>query len=229
MIPFGILPGHWGLKGKTREIAKAEYELSGYDLEVRLCQLNHEDQNEYKLHKAAIDHKYNKISDYEYALAAAIVNATNDHDREKAIAEVDLSYGKIGQKQYDCFMLDYVPEEERPSKELEMKLKYGDITKDEYDKSIATIKGEPWSSIKIVPDKDDPRSGTFNVDYNDAFIDQLASFGFVAPNIDDVLDMYITDFCKGMSMSSVKATMDFMEEIKKQYVNAHKVTDDEDE
>ena len=37
VIPFGWLPGHWGLKGKTKERARAEYELEGYDLEIALA------------------------------------------------------------------------------------------------------------------------------------------------------------------------------------------------
>jgi len=40
LLPFWFLPGFWGLKGKTRDRAKAEYELTGFDLEKKLIELN---------------------------------------------------------------------------------------------------------------------------------------------------------------------------------------------
>ena len=62
-IPFGILPGHWGLKGRSRAIAKIEYEaLDDYDREMKLAEFFNEDEKsilEIKL-------KYNKISKDEY-------------------------------------------------------------------------------------------------------------------------------------------------------------------
>ena len=45
-LPFGTLPGHWGLKGKTREIAKAEYELEGYALELQLLLIKKDELSE---------------------------------------------------------------------------------------------------------------------------------------------------------------------------------------
>ena len=47
-LPFGTLPGHWGLKGKTREIAKAEYELEGYELKKRLLEIKADEITEKK-------------------------------------------------------------------------------------------------------------------------------------------------------------------------------------
>ena len=42
-VPFTLLPASWGLKGKTREIAQAEYERTGYDLEVKILEIKQED------------------------------------------------------------------------------------------------------------------------------------------------------------------------------------------
>lgn len=75
MIPFGWLPGHWGLKGKTREIAKAEYELEGDELELRLAEINYgTDSKEYSLLKLGIDHKSGEVSDNEYEKGVATAN-----------------------------------------------------------------------------------------------------------------------------------------------------------
>ena len=44
-LKFGMMPGHWGLKGKTREIAKAEYELEGFELEERLLEIKQDEMS----------------------------------------------------------------------------------------------------------------------------------------------------------------------------------------
>lgn len=67
IIPFGWLPGHWGLKGKTKERARAEYELEGYDLEIALAVIENDDQNDYEKAKLEIDFSYGVIDEQEYA------------------------------------------------------------------------------------------------------------------------------------------------------------------
>ena len=42
-IPFNWMPGSFGLKGRTRDIAQAEYELTGYELERRLLDIKKDD------------------------------------------------------------------------------------------------------------------------------------------------------------------------------------------
>ena len=39
-VPFGMMPASWGLKGKTRAIAEAEYYYEGNELEEILATLN---------------------------------------------------------------------------------------------------------------------------------------------------------------------------------------------
>lgn len=41
-IPFSWMPGSWGLRGKTRAIAEAEYYYQGEDLEKRLDEIEDE-------------------------------------------------------------------------------------------------------------------------------------------------------------------------------------------
>ena len=39
-LPFNLMPGHWGLKGYSRELAKIDYEFDGYDNEIRVLSLD---------------------------------------------------------------------------------------------------------------------------------------------------------------------------------------------
>lgn len=67
-IPFGLWPANWGLEGKRRELAEAEYYMEGQGLAYRKLELAHDDHEapEYLLAKARLDHKYEKISDSEF-------------------------------------------------------------------------------------------------------------------------------------------------------------------
>lgn len=66
-IPFEWWPGSWGLAGLSKEIAKAEYELEGEELERKLAQLKMDvNSSEYAKKCLEIDLKYNKIDDVEY-------------------------------------------------------------------------------------------------------------------------------------------------------------------
>lgn len=84
-LPFGWLPGTWGLKGKTREIAKAEYELEGYELDRKLAELNNDDPVKRAIEITKIDAKHNKISQYDCDILIA----------EKTLTGVDLAVRKL--------------------------------------------------------------------------------------------------------------------------------------
>lgn len=64
-LPFWAMPGSWGLRGKTREIAKAEYELEGEERDRKVVELKYEgdDRSERLLN---IDLQYNHIGENEY-------------------------------------------------------------------------------------------------------------------------------------------------------------------
>ena len=45
-LPFWIFPGSWGLSGKTRKIAEAEYYFTGYELDIELAKINHDNPDD---------------------------------------------------------------------------------------------------------------------------------------------------------------------------------------
>lgn len=99
-IPFGWLPGSWGLKGKTRAIAQAEYELEGYSLERKLAEIQYEDSKELQYQIAKIDHKYKLITDWqfekleaEHTLAGVALNLR--------LLELEFEHGDMTQQAFD--------------------------------------------------------------------------------------------------------------------------------
>lgn len=99
LIPFGILPSHWGTAGKTRAIMQAEYELTGYELDKRLLEITEEDSDIFGKKLLNLNLKHGKIDKlaYDRAMAETIQNPTM---KALAILELDYREAKIGELEY---------------------------------------------------------------------------------------------------------------------------------
>lgn len=65
-LPFSMMPASWGLKGKTRAIAEAEYYYEGDELEKVLAELNAETDEDKELAVAEVEYKQGKLGRTEY-------------------------------------------------------------------------------------------------------------------------------------------------------------------
>lgn len=72
-IPFWMLPASWGLKGKTREIAEAEYYYQGQELEEKLAEINAETEEDKEIARLAVKLKHEEISQDAYDKAVATI------------------------------------------------------------------------------------------------------------------------------------------------------------
>lgn len=72
-IPFWMLPASWGLKGKTRAIAEAEYYFEGKELEEKIAELNAETEEDKEIAKLAIKLKHEEISQDAFDKAVATI------------------------------------------------------------------------------------------------------------------------------------------------------------
>ena len=66
LIPFSWLPASWGLAGKTRAIAEAEYYYDGNDLEDKLAEINAETNEDADIAKLDLKLKREEISQTAY-------------------------------------------------------------------------------------------------------------------------------------------------------------------
>lgn len=66
LIPFRLMPASWGLSGKSREIAEAEYYYTGVDLEKRLAEIHAESSESAELEKLNIELKHQLITQQQY-------------------------------------------------------------------------------------------------------------------------------------------------------------------
>lgn len=67
-IPFEVWPFSWGMKGQVRELAKAEYELEGEELDRAKIDIIHGDNEDaLKLALLDVEFKHSKITETEYS------------------------------------------------------------------------------------------------------------------------------------------------------------------
>lgn len=178
-LPFGYLPGHWGLKGKTREIARAEYELTGFELERKLLELNADTMSDedYKMRMLTLEYNNHKItkSQYDRALAELIKDETQ---RRLALLEIDYREGVI--------------------KELD------------YAKQTATIKNEPWVTvINMDFSGKGALEGSFELDWNEQFVEKLRKDGYLGPTADAVVNQWFMEVCRNVAMEEFDGTGTF--------------------
>lgn len=66
-----MLPASWGLKGKTRELAEAEYYFEGKELEERIAEISAETPEEKEIAKLAVKLKHEEITQDAFDKAVA--------------------------------------------------------------------------------------------------------------------------------------------------------------
>ena len=68
------------------------------------------------------------------------------------------------------------------------------------EKTLANIDNEPWVKVVDVQfaDPNNPGTGFFELDWNDAFVKQLTESGYSGRTPEDIVDMWFNDLCRGV-------------------------------
>lgn len=178
-LPFEWMPGSWGLKGKTRDIAKAEYELVGYDLEFKLLNLKQDELNmdDFKRKMADLELKYNRINDetYHRILADLITDQTQ---KELALTEIDFRANKIS--------------------ELEYSKKIATLNGEPW---VTVINMDFGGKTAL--------EGSFELDWNEHFVKKLETEGYAGPTPDSIVNQWFMEVCRNVAMEEFDGTGDF--------------------
>jgi hypothetical protein len=178
-IPFKLLPGSWGLSGKTRDIAQAEYELTGYDLEKRIAEIKKDDfsEDDFKKRIWEIDLRYGKITEAQYH--RWLTDLIKDEKiRELAIAELDYREGKIGEIEYSkkCATLRGEP-------------------------WVNVVKMDFTAKTSL--------EGSFELDWNEPFVEKLQAEGYTGPTPDNIVNQWFMELCRNIAMEEFDGTGNF--------------------
>lgn len=167
-IPFGWLPGHWGLKGKTRDIAQAEYELSGLELDMRLAEIKYDDPKAQKLAQLDARLKHKAIDLYDYDVEYNRVRLEGDAQLDEVLLNIDLKHHRI--------------------------------SKQEHDRKLADLRGEPWVAMPDMKwDPADPSKSYFQLDYNDHFVTYLRANNYQGTTDEQVVERWLNDVCRSVA------------------------------
>lgn len=99
-LPFGLLPGSWGLKGKTREVAKAEYELVGEALQKKLIEITYDNKKERQLELLKLERRNEHITKEQYDYKYAELKYKGTSEYVDIALELDRKYEKISEIEY---------------------------------------------------------------------------------------------------------------------------------
>lgn len=184
-IPFNLLPASWGLKGKSRQIAEAEYYLSGYELDIKLAEIEHGTNNSnFNKQKILIDHQYSRIDQYTTdVLLSELEHAGNENAAGLTKLDIDLKYDRISQQ--------------------------------DFDRKRADLLGEPYMAMpKISWDPVDPSKTYFELDYNQAFVEYLRENGYVGID-EDVINKWLNDVCTSILSEMAPVDPEFVSNVRK--------------
>ena len=168
-IPFHLLPASWGLKGRSRQIAEAEYLYEGHELDVALAKINNDDPTDLERALVDVDLKHGRIDQYEADRRKTRLALPEDSDErtiELAILDVDLKHGKI--------------------------------TEQEHERKRADLTDEPYMAMpKISWDPADPSKTYFELDYNDVFVRYLEANGYAGTE-EEIINRWLNDVCSSI-------------------------------
>ena len=89
----------------------------------------------------------------------------------------------------------------KAKKAAELDLEYGKISKDECDKIVATADNEPYVRVLQVEfDQEQPNVGSFELDWNEAFVETLAKSGYKGSTPEQIIDTWFNDVCRNILM-----------------------------
>jgi hypothetical protein len=154
VIPFGWMPAAWGLKGKSRLIAQAEYELSGNELEDRLLEIEF-GNDPHTLAVKTLQNLYKTavIDEYEYEIKLSKLEIKEEKELALKLIDIDLKFEKIEKPLYDR--------------------KRADILGEPWV-SMPTINWDPIKNDKTF----------FQLDYNEYFLNDLRNNGYTGEEDD---------------------------------------------
>lgn len=187
IIPFSWYPAHWGLHGKTLEMAQASFNLEDTELLRKKIDINinERSEDEQAIAHFDLDHRIGKIKDYQYAKEVIKVNINRMPARDVKLALLDL------------------------------KKEYKKRTDQEYEKERATLLGEPWVVIKkLQTDPDNPKYGGVELDWNDLFVENLEKHGYGPnPESEDTVNDWFNELCRNIALEAYAGIGDFEEQV----------------
>lgn len=109
-----------------------------------------------------------------------------------------VSWFKFGQSRLEA-QLDYyyTDQDEKHKVKLELMLSSGKISKDQYNKDLATLNKQPYVNvIEMGMNPDMVTQGYFELDWNDEFVKMLQGAGLTGKTDEDIVNQWFNAVCR---------------------------------
>lgn len=218
IIPFSAWPGSWGLKGKTREKARIEYELEGYDRDKALLTVDKDEMSDYdyNLRLLHLQERYGQISKSDLEFKRLELKKDHGYFSEKEFSaqylDLQYKYGQITESEKLRSLANLIEDENsRKLAILELDYKEGKIGELAYNKQSATLKGEPWVNVLNMDfgSGGNAKEGSFELDWNHIFVEELKKNGYEAQSDDAIVNLWFMEVCRNIAMEEFDGTGDF--------------------
>lgn len=212
LIPFRWLPSNWNLHGDALAEAEARYYLEGEALERRLLDFRY--KNEPKaLAKALLDldRRYAHLDQYGHDVKLAELENSDELTLRLRLIEIDLLYQKCTPHEAArCkVMVQTKSGIEREVALLDVEYNFHRLSKHDFEKQRANLRGEPW--IAIINSGLDIEKGLdgvfFEFDWNDKWIDVLRKNGYLGHSDDQLVDEWFSDVCRSHTAAELAGSL----------------------
>lgn len=193
-LPFKLIPAHWGLSGKSLELAKIDYYIKEpYDAEIARAELV-DDEIEKQKTILRINKKYSKINDLSYEIGMIRLNndLISDLDYKKAELQIRKKYNDLTEREFMESELELMPDsKDKEILTLAFLYKFHEITEDDYQKGIATVNEKVWWKLTLSSDNNEEVE--ISLDYNEFFVKKLQETGHPGNDENEIVDFYVKD------------------------------------
>ena len=109
-------------------------------------------------------------------------------------------------KSKEKYIIEKVADSDTKARKLlDYKLKYKEISSDEFDKSNATLNEEPYIRVvSLEMDPASPSAGYFELDFNEHFVEYLANSGYEGVEPNEIVDNWFNDLCQNIVMEGLE-------------------------
>lgn len=208
-LPYWMIPAHWGLTGKSKELALIDYYISDpRHAEERRAHLI-DDPVESKKALLRIQHKYHAITDasYEYDMYKLEHEFATVEELSKKKLDIDWKYKLISEEEYLEGCIEYMPEgKEKELQTVEVLYKFRHISEDDYKKQIATLNEKVWWKLSI--ESTDDGTADIELDYNEYFVKHLQETGHPGNDEGEVVDFYVKDLGRKLATGDLNEDED---------------------
>lgn len=211
-LPFSLKPSSWFLKGKDLEIARAYHELTGSELKKRLLEIEYSgtitpaQELEYKEKLYLVDFEFGKYTRRKVdELILELKHPRKSQEFKLGLVDIKLEHGELDEYDAEVEKLG-IKHKNREGAEYvigkaNLDRQHNMIDERDYDKTIATANGKPWVTVvdaNLVYGGPRGNQMSFDLDWNQQFVDDLRLNGWTGISDSDVVDQWFTNLCMDM-------------------------------